>query len=170
MRTLWKKGRAWARGKGGDPTVIIDLNAPEREAATAPVSVRGLCVLLVDDDAETRSLLTGALRHYGADVVAVESATAAMAVLERLHPQVLVSNCRNDEVDAALMLRRLRALEAERNRRIPTIALTAHAGTHRVLDHFALGFQVTVPKSVPPHELAAVIQRLVGSPLSDIPR
>src|SRR5262245_19447530 len=160
MRALWKKGREWARGKSGDATVVIDLNAAERETATAPVSVRGLCVLLVDADAETRTLLTGALRHYGAEVVAVESANAAAALLEHVQPQVLVSNCPLDEVDAAHLLRRLRVLEAERNRRIPTIALTAHAGTHRVLDHFALGFQVTVPKSVAPHELAAVIQRL----------
>jgi PleD family two-component response regulator len=62
-------------------------------AVDAPPTLKGLRVLVVDDDLDARHLFARALEHYDARVKAVASVGAALTMLERRH--VLVSGHRH---------------------------------------------------------------------------
>ena len=159
MREFWLKARARARQRGWLGARVIDLNGHHGGPAKV-VSVKGLRVLLIDDNDATRDLLTGTLRHYEAEVTAVASAQAAAQLLDQVRPQVLVSNCAIDDAEACSLIRRVRAIETLHNRRIPTVALPGRVGAGRLTNHLAAGFQVHVPKPPTPHELVSLIGKL----------
>jgi CheY-like chemotaxis protein len=62
--------------------------------------------------------------------------------------------------DGYSLVRRLRALERERGRRLPALALTAHARASDTEQAYLAGFEAHVAKPVEPAELAQVIARL----------
>jgi len=146
--------------------VVLDLQSKESGAARETASVAGRCVLLIDLDDDTRQLLTATLRSYGAEVVAVESMQQANAALERLRPDVVVSNCLVDARDAAVLMQQVRALEAQRQRRIPTIAVTPSDGRPITLDQAAVSSQIRVPKKLVLARLASIMGIVVPKTLS----
>ncbi|HET7745931.1 MAG TPA: response regulator [Vicinamibacteria bacterium] len=121
----------------------------------------GLKILVVDDDADTRDLLEWVLKRAGAEVIAVESAKAAMAALEKERPHILVSDIAMPEEDGLSLMRRIRALPREHGGRIPAIALTAHSMVQDRLQSLRSGFQSHVPKPVVPEELVEVVTSIV---------
>ena len=60
-------------------------------------------------------------------------------------------------------MRRVRALERERGRRLPALALTAHARASDTEQAYVAGFEAHVPKPVEPAALARIIARLAGT-------
>ena len=122
----------------------------------------GLRVLVVDDEADARELLTTILRQYGVEVTAVASANEALETLPQLKPNVLVSDIGMPEEDGYTLMRRVRALDAEQGGQIPAVALTAYARAEDRIQALAAGFQLHIPKPVNPEELAAVVANLTG--------
>jgi CheY-like chemotaxis protein len=86
----------------------------------------------------------------------------ALAALERRRPDVLVSDLAMPEEDGFVLIRRLRALPAERGGRVPAIALTALAGAETSVRALIEGFDTHVAKPVEPLELVAAVARLAG--------
>ncbi len=155
---LWDRIRQWF---GGDPhrqTLVVDLKGEHGGQVT---SVTGLHVLLIDDSEETRTLLSGALRHHGAQVTTVASAREAVAVLGRLGPHVVLSNSRLEHADASALMRAVRAIEAQHRRRIPTIAFSA-AAPH-ALSALTLGFQIHVCEPLAPPRLMSLLGKLAAA-------
>jgi signal transduction histidine kinase/ActR/RegA family two-component response regulator len=124
----------------------------------------GLKILIVDDDADIRDLLTYTLEVCGAEVMAAASADEAISALTAASTpmDILISDIGMPDEDGYALLRRVRALEPEHKGGIPAIALTAYA---RVQDRRAAllaGFQSHVAKPVEHAELIAVIANLAG--------
>ena len=119
--------------------------------------LQGIKVLVVDDDQDTLELLEWVLKRAGAEVIAVESARAAMEALEKSRPSILVSDIAMPEEDGLSLMRRIRALPKERGGRIPAVALTAHSMVQDRLQSLRAGFQSHVPKPVVPEELVEVV-------------
>jgi len=138
--------------------VHVDLRRPEADT----LCVAGLQVLLIDAQADTRELLAGTLRHYGAHVAAAGSAGEAVELLQTLRPHVLVSNGELEEADAVILMRCLRRIEAESRRRVPTVAISAYRGAQHVLGQLSRGFQITLPAPVGGHELATLLRTLAA--------
>lgn len=144
--------------------------APQPAAASIQPSVvntqlyclDGLRVLVVDDEADTRELLSVMLKQYGADVMAVSSAGEALLSLEKLKPDVLVSDIGMPFEDGYSLMRRIRALEAQHGGQVPAVALTAYARESDRSLALKAGFQLHVPKPVEPTDLAAAVAKLVG--------
>jgi signal transduction histidine kinase/ActR/RegA family two-component response regulator len=120
----------------------------------------GVHVLVVDDDEDTCELLTAVLGYYGAEVTATFSADEALRTLDRIHPDVVVSDVAMPGVDGYTLARRLKVLERERGWRLPAMALTAHARASDSEQAFLAGFEAYVAKPVEPAELALIIARL----------
>jgi len=118
-------------------------------------SVKGLHVLLIDDG-DTRDFLANTLRHYEAEVTAVGTVRDALAALEHTDPKVLVCNCDLNDVDAALLVKALRQLEATQQRRIPTIAVGADTGRRRS----TLGVHISLPRPLSAQTLVTTISKL----------
>ncbi|OKH36916.1 hybrid sensor histidine kinase/response regulator [[Phormidium ambiguum] IAM M-71] len=124
----------------------------------------GLRILIVDDDADMRDLLSYTLQVCGAQVTNTATAEEAISILTNssIPQDILISDIGMPNEDGYTLLRRVRALKPEQGGTIPAIALTAFA---RTLDRTAAllaGFQSHVAKPVEPAELIAVIANLTG--------
>jgi PAS domain S-box-containing protein len=127
-----------------------------------PPALVGLRVLLVDDDEDALKLLTMLLKRHGAEVTTAASAAAVPALIEKARPDVLVSDVGMPGEDGYSLIRKVRAMGAERGGQTPAIALTAYAGdSDRTLALLA-GFQLHVSKPVEPATLIEAITSLAG--------
>jgi CheY-like chemotaxis protein len=120
-------------------------------------------VLAVDDDEDTLEMLSLFLRRAGAEVAAAASAAAALEALERFRPDVLVADIGMPEVDGYELIRRVRALGAERGGSTPAVALTAYAGENDRARALRSGFQAHLPKPVEPDALIDAVTNLAGT-------
>jgi PAS domain S-box-containing protein len=138
--------------------------APKAEGGTLlenSLMLKGLRVLVVDDEADARELLTTVLEEYGASVTKVASVGEALEALERLSLDVLVSDIGMPGEDGYELICKVRTLSV-RGGQIPAVALTAYARDEERTRSLAAGFQVHMSKPVEPAQLATVIANLAG--------
>jgi len=74
----------------------------------------GVRALVVDDDRDTRDLVTEALRSRGADVTVAGSAAECLAALDREVPDVILSDIAMPEQDGFDLIRLVRERSVER--------------------------------------------------------
>lgn len=131
-----------------------------------PVSLEGLSVLVVDDEAATREVVRAVLEHCGARVTEAASCAEAVDVFAAKgsdeRPDVIVSDIQMPGEDGYALIRRVRALDAGRGGQVPAVALTARAGEEDRVRALAAGFQSHMSKPVEPTELVAVVASLAG--------
>lgn len=123
--------------------------------------LEGLRLLVVDDNSDSREIITLMLEEYGAEVVAVASASAALERLESVKPDILISDIAMPEADGYSLLSQLRSWEAQGGRQTPAIALTAYGEEERT-HVLSAGFQRHLTKPVESAELVAVVATLAG--------
>jgi CheY-like chemotaxis protein/anti-sigma regulatory factor (Ser/Thr protein kinase) len=127
-----------------------------------PPELEGLHVLVVDDEADTRTLLKAVLEQCGASVTTVASAREALSALKERRPDVLISDLGMPEEDGYSLIKKVRALAAEEGGQTPSAALTAYARVEDRMKVLRAGFQIHIPKPVEPAELIAVVANLAG--------
>jgi CheY-like chemotaxis protein len=123
-------------------------------------SLNGLRVLVVDDEADARELVTAVLTGRGAEVVSVESGGIALDEMERQKFDVLVADIGMPVMDGYALIKKLRRLPAERGGKIPAAALTAYAGVEARMSVLLAGYQIHITKPVEPAELTTVVANL----------
>jgi len=155
--------RIWLPDSSADDLALPANEAPALVAAdhTAPaISVRGLRCLVVDDSKDARDVLTVLLTSGGASVTAVDSAAAALDVLDRDRPDVIVSDLAMPDVNGLELIGRIRSRPADRGGRIPAVALTAYAAPEDRVRSIEAGFDEHLAKPVNAAELISVVARL----------
>jgi CheY-like chemotaxis protein len=125
-----------------------------------PAKLDGVHVLVVDDEQDARELLTAILTQSGAVVTAAAGVAEALDKLRQVKPNLLVSDIEMANEDGYSLIRKVRALEGGRGRRIPAIALTAHARSSDRLRALSEGYQMHMSKPVEPAELVLAIANL----------
>jgi signal transduction histidine kinase/CheY-like chemotaxis protein len=125
-----------------------------------PPELTGIKLLIVDDEPDTRDLLTTVLEQCGAKVRACASAAEALEMLDQYEPDILVSDIGMPGENGYDLIKKIRAREAGRERRIPAVALTAYARTEDRMQALTAGYNMHVSKPVEPAELAVVIASL----------
>jgi CheY-like chemotaxis protein len=120
----------------------------------------GIHVLVVDDDADARHLVRTILEYCGALVTSAGSAAEALQVLERVTPDVLLSDIAMPGEDGYWLIRHVRALPRERGGAVPAVALTAHGQTHGPDRTLSAGFHLHLRKPVDPWELCRALAAL----------
>jgi two-component system, chemotaxis family, CheB/CheR fusion protein len=123
--------------------------------------LKGVRVLVVDDEPDARELLTIALAYGGAEVKASTTAREALDVLDQWNPDVLVSDIGMPGQDGYELIRKVRVLERESSRTIPAIALTGYASNDDAARARKAGYDLHIPKPVSPRELVATVANLV---------
>ena len=126
-----------------------------------PPALRGLRVLIVDDEADSRDLMKTVLSECGALASTARSAAEGFAELCSDPPDILISDIEMPIEDGYSFIRKVRSLQGEYAQNIPAVALTAHANQEDRMRALSAGFQVHVRKPVEPNELVAAISRLV---------
>ncbi|MBD1870653.1 PAS domain S-box protein [Cyanobacteria bacterium FACHB-471] len=155
--------------QGATFTVRLPLFRDEREAASnkmtnlfrsppLPSLLSGVRILLVDDEADARDLISFILKGSGAEVSTVGSASEALEVFRQTKVDVLVSDIGMPDMDGYMLMQQIRAMpEGER---ISAIAVTAYAGEVNQQQVLAAGFQQHIAKPIEPVELVQAIARL----------
>jgi PAS domain S-box-containing protein len=133
------------------------------EAPAATPTLEGVKVLVVDDEADARRLLTEVLSSRGAEVLTAASADAALELLQTWRPHVLLSDIGMPDGDGYELIQRVRGLPEGRGGRTPAAALTAYAGPGDRERALSSGFQLHVAKPVEPAELTAAVASLAGT-------
>jgi two-component system CheB/CheR fusion protein len=162
-------------GQGAKFTVslpIPPLLDPSPDAAPKPGAILartlatslldGLRVLVVEDDDDSREALTALLEQHGVRVVATASAAEAVASLEGVLPDLLVSDIGMPGVDGYELIRKVRRRSKNRGGRLPALALTAYANPEDAEKALAAGFQMHLAKPVTPAQLLRGMAQLVG--------
>jgi CheY-like chemotaxis protein len=121
----------------------------------------GVHVLVVDDDRDSRELTRTILQYCGALVTAVGSAMEAMHVLERITPDVLVSDIAMPEKDGYWLIHAVRKLPPAEGGRVPAVAVTAYGQSHGPDRTLAAGFHAHVRKPLDPWELCRTLASVV---------
>ena len=124
-------------------------------------SLKGLRILVVDDEADTRELLKQGLEYCGAKVTVLGSAAEALDTLMVKVPDVLISDIGMPGIDGYDLIRQVRGLPSNRGGRVPAIALTAYTRTEDRLQSLRAGYDMHVPKPVELAELVAVAATVV---------
>lgn len=119
--------------------------------------LKGVSVLIVDDEPETRDLLVEVLSRCGAEVRASSSAHDALEALQSWKADVLVSDIGMPGEDGYELIRKVRQMDPDHGGCIPAVALTAYARGEDRMRALSAGFQMHVSKPVEPVELAAVV-------------
>jgi signal transduction histidine kinase/ActR/RegA family two-component response regulator len=161
---------AASEGQGHGTTVTLRLLAAEAATASAPDGsaaplagcLADVRVLVVDDDADARELMSEILRFSGAVVRAAAGPEEALVTIDAWAPDLLVSDLAMPGGDGLGLLAAARAMLEPRGRRLPALMLSAHAGSEERRRALEAGYDAHLAKPVPPAELLSTLAALVG--------
>jgi CheY-like chemotaxis protein len=135
-----------------------------KQSASLPAGIlRAVRVLIVDDDADARFLLTRILNAYGAVVSEAGSAMEALDYVRVTSPQVMISDIGLPGDDGYELIRQVRATGYDA-KRLPAVALTAFARPEDRMRALSNGFQVHFGKPMDPYNMVRTISDLIGRP------
>jgi two-component system, OmpR family, response regulator len=126
------------------------------------MSFKGLRFLVVDDDHDTRTLLTFLFELDGAEVITAASAGDALEIMSFFKPDILISDIYLPDENGCSLLMKARNVEAKRGRRIPAIAMTASAFDEDRNRALLAGYDIYRCKPIDLDELASTVAGLVG--------
>jgi PAS domain S-box-containing protein len=151
--------------------------SPERREAPAPPgaqpvavapgearqeALKGLRVLVVDDDPDACELIRTVLERCAASVTTAESAAEALEHFQAEVPDVLVSDIAMADQDGYELILSIRALGPERGGAVPAIALSAYVGPEHSRRAQIAGYQLHLGKPVDPEQLVAALASITG--------
>jgi PAS domain S-box-containing protein len=153
-----------SEGIGKGATFRVRLPLTEKRPSATPVDhttrLRKIRVLVVEDDADARALISRILTDAGAQVSDVSSADDAMTKIKADPPDLLVSDIGMPQLDGYQLLRNVRSAGFDEHR-LPAIALTAFSRVQDRADAMAAGFQVHLAKPVKAEALMAAVSNLI---------
>jgi PAS domain S-box-containing protein len=173
------KVTAQSPGEGQGATFTVELpvaivhREQEREAQVHPTaraalpsaagpSLRGLRVLVVDDDRDSLDLVHTILVSLGAEARECVSALEGLKVVQAWRPHVLISDIEMPGEDGYAFIRKVRALDLTKGGKTPALALTAYGRVEDRLRTLSAGYSMHVPKPVDPAELGVIVASLAG--------
>jgi signal transduction histidine kinase len=129
------------------------------EAGARPLA--GVHVLVVDDEADARDLVTVVLQESGAIVRAASSADEAMQLLASSPIEVMVSDIGMPMRDGYSLMEWLRSQGPATTRDVPALALSAYARAEDRQRAASAGFQSHAAKPIDPLVLVRLVTALV---------
>ncbi len=169
--------RAYSEGEGKGATFTVNLPLLQRTESNDSVQdvpeatveegdlgnevpLKGLRVLVVDDEADTLEFLRTTLEMAGAMVIGVSSATQALGAIAEQKPDVLVSDIGMPELDGYSLIREVRKQESDSQSVLPAVALTAYARDSDRTRALNAGFDQHISKPIQPDHLITVVKNL----------
>ncbi|MBD0265722.1 MAG: response regulator [Tolypothrix sp. Co-bin9] len=126
-------------------------------------NLKGVRILVVDDDVDNLDFLVFLFEEYDAQVRAVTTANEALKILAHWQPEILISDIAMPLFDGYMLIRTIREMSKELGGKIPAIALTAYA-VETDYEEILLnaGFQKYMTKPIEPTTLAIAVAEVVG--------
>lgn len=178
VKTLVEKHNGFVKahsegiGRGATFTVAFPLHAaiakPEKKQTKAErtadeMKLNDINILLVEDDHDSRDVLSLYLEQCGADIRGAESAEEAMKYLSANNHRfdIIISDLAMPVEDGYTFMNRVRALPEDKGGTIPALALSAFTTAENKEKAFASGFQSYHTKPFEPDLLIKEIVELV---------
>jgi two-component system, chemotaxis family, chemotaxis protein CheY len=137
------------------------IQTDRRASPTQDLS--GLCVLVLDDDANMRSLIRGTLARCGChNVVTTGDAREALRLFSSRTIDLVISDWMMEPMSGLAFLRELR--RPERKASVPVIMLTAISDPKDILQAQALGISGWLVKPITPQQLLNTIGAVLSLP------
>jgi signal transduction histidine kinase/ActR/RegA family two-component response regulator len=161
--------RAESAGPGTGAAFTVTLPAgdtllqqppAENTAGVDTDRLRGIRILLVEDNDDSRETLENLLVTLGAVVRSAASADQAFTLLKDFAPHVILSDLSMPGESGFAFIQRMRRSENGTKRRVPAIAVSAFTNIETQHTAFDSGFDAHVAKPVNLVELAEEILRL----------
>lgn len=130
---------------------------PER--ANDRTVLRGIRVLVIEDEQDTRDLLQFLLESHGAKVISTDNVTDALAIFGKDHPDIALTDIGMPEYNGYAFIAAVRK-ESPKGRNTPAIALTAYSTPADRDTALISGFNEYLAKPFEPGELISTIKRL----------
>ena len=153
------------------PIVASGATASQASAASLPArpadpldlataTLDGVCVLVVDDDAESLAIVAAYLEDQHAVVLTAASAREAFELLHQEHVDVLLADIAMPEEDGYSLIRRIRTNAEAGRASIPAAAFTSFARKEDRQRALEAGFHLHLPKPVDPRRLIEAVASL----------
>lgn len=144
------------------------LGSGSRPAKTPPEAseagaARPLRILLAEDHIVNRRLAERLLQKQGHTVLAAKNGLETLATLARETVDLVLMDVQMPGMDGLEATRAIRRWEGDGRRRVPIIALTAHALVGNREQCLAAGMDAYVTKPIQADELRRAITNLTGS-------
>ncbi len=165
-------------GHGSTFTVLLPLSPLQQSPVEAPAvgdgpqagkgdqpgvtDLRGISVLVIDDEQDSRELVQRVLKRAGAEVAVARSASDGLDVMLRNRPTVVLCDIGMPERDGYSFIQDVRDMGLS----VPAAALTAFARPEDRTAALRAGFQLHIAKPVEPRELLAAVWALARRPES----
>ena len=166
-------------GKGSTFSCTLQFSCPPEEAASKVIlrlspaattagdddsgaDLRGVRVLLVEDNDINRQLVTALLADAGMDIDSAENGLEALAKIETRHYDIVLMDIQMPEMSGYEATEALRKNPAYLD--LPVIAMTAHATVQDRQDCLAAGMNDYITKPLDPDALMAILAKWSGRP------
>lgn len=132
---------------------------PQAETAN---SADGICILLVEDDEDSREMLTVMFGQSGIKVYSANSAAEALESIQEILPDVLISDIGLPGEDGYELIRKVRMLPPERGGQTPAVALTGYVSLQDRSLALDGGYQEHLSKPVDIDKLLDIVEKLAS--------
>jgi len=131
-------------------------------AGAAAVDLGRLKIVVVDDEPDTREILSEILHAAGATVATAGSLAEVLALCDHFRPDLLISDIAMPGGDGYALVRQLRRRGPRRGGWVPAIAVSAHAREEDRRRALAAGFVRYVTKPVEPTDLLTAVREVAA--------
>jgi len=138
----------------------------DSELTFRPADLKGIKVLVVDDDDDSRILVEQFLSKWGAEVKTAPSGSDALKILKEVIYDIVISDIGMPDMNGYDFIKRMRSLNSA-TRRIPAAALTAFARTEERYQALNAGYNAHLTKPIEESKLVKEVARLTSSVLSN---
>ena len=134
--------------------------ASERPMTEPLPDLRGLHVLVIEDDEDAREVLIEVFEFARATVTACRDAYAGLERLDERRPDVIVCDLALPRMDGLSFLRALRAHPDARTRRTPFIAVTAYYELYMHNELRSMGCEAYMAKPLSLDRICGAVRKL----------
>jgi PAS domain S-box-containing protein len=159
--------RAESPGKGCGSTFTVTLplamssrkpegprsELGEVEQSGLPATLRGVRVLIVDDDPESLDVSAMVLRVAGAEVRTAAGAFRAYEMIQGWQPNVVLTDLAMPGEDGFMLIRAMRTVFGQRRVKVSIVALTAYGTPENRVRALQAGFDLYLTKPIDPRQL-----------------
>jgi signal transduction histidine kinase/ActR/RegA family two-component response regulator len=128
-------------------------------------ALAGLTILVVDDERDSLDIVHYVLADMAATIVTASTAYEALQMIDRLKPDLMVSDIGMPGMDGLELIRRVRASNNPQVAAVRALALTAFSRREDRLRSLEAGFDEYLSKPVAPSELVRAVLTLCDSAL-----
>jgi PAS domain S-box-containing protein len=136
--------------------------ATKLDQDVAPIDLKDVRILVVEDELDALDLITIDLTAHGAKVRGASSAAQALELLRAEEFDLMISDIGMADTDGYDLIKQVRGQKGQQCEHIPAIALTAYARTQDRIRALTAGYNTHVAKPVEIKELVTVVKCLIG--------